>query len=188
MKHVCSLGMALVLSFPVLADDLGGRADISYSEANPDYSPFPNGDGISLYARLDYRDTAFVYLRSTDAEFQPSGPVSGGNVKDWQEIGLGYHYGLSDQWSLEASASYQEIEQAGSDDNGHEFQLGVGFRPIEKLDLDLSLGALDLQINDWNLDFEARYHFVERFYIVTKLRDYADWDFTYYEAGLGVSF
>ena len=182
------LGFSLFLSIPALADDFGGRLDVSYSEANPDYSPFPNGEGVSLYGRLSYQDSWFTYLRYSDAEFRPSGEVQGDEVDVWQEVGLGYKYTFNELWYLEGAVSYQGVEQGNNDENGHEIQLGVGLTPIDALAFELSIGQIDVQIDDWNLDFETRYYFLDGVYAVAKLRDYADWDFTYYEGGLGITF
>ena len=43
-------------------------------------------------------------------------------------------------------------------------------------------------IDDFTMTFEAQYQFHQRVYAVARLRDYADWDFTYYEVGLGLGF
>lgn len=188
MMRPVIVSLLVCLSAATLAQDFSGRADISYSEANPDYSPFPNGEGTSLFAKLFYLDQVFLTVRTTDSSFKPSGPVSGAEVEKWQEFGLGYRQRFNEFWALELSYLYQEIKQAGDYESGHENQIGVVYSPLDKLDLELSLGKLDLQIDDWNLDFEARYSVFENVYLTAKLRDYADWDFTFYEAGIGVSF
>lgn len=167
---------------------ISGRIDLSYSEANPDYSPFSNGKGLGVYGRIEYDEKLLALYRQSDASFQPSGPVSGEEIDLWRELGLGYQHSLSEKWTLEGILSYQEIEQGSNNESGHEIQIGVQFQPYQVVNFDLSLGRLDLQIDDWNLDFETRYTAFENVYITAKLRDYADWDFTYYEFGLGLDF
>ena len=184
---LCSLPL-IVASEMAVADEFGGRVDINYSEANPDFSPFPNGEGISVYGRLSY-DSAFLFARHSNPEFRPSGDVSSADeVESWNELGLGYALDVHDNWTIEAGASWQEVEQGDNDESGHEIYIGAGFQPWDSLSFDLSVGQIDVQIDDWNLDFETRYSFYENVYFVAKLRDYADWDFTYYEAGLGIGF
>lgn len=191
MTRVSSLGICFVLMFSSLVasaeefSQLSGRMDITYSEANPDYSPFSNGKGLGLTARIEYDESLLAYVRRSNASFRPSGPVGGIKVDLWQELGLGYQYQINDMWSFEGILSYQEVEQANETEGGHEIQLGTKFSPFHSLNFDLNLGKLDLQIDDWNLEFETRYTVFEQTYLVAKLRDYADWDFTYYEVGLG---
>lgn len=165
-----------------------GRVDVSYTEANPDFSPFPNGEGVSVYGRIEYDETWLASYRQTNASFQPSGPVSGDDVDIWRELGVGFHHAFNETWAVEGLVSYQQIDQGSNDESGHELQLGVSLSPSRVVEFDLSVGQLDLQIDDWNLDFETRVNAYKDFYLTAKLRDYADWDFTYYELGMGIYF
>ncbi len=185
------LFLLVLVSFPSAAE-LSWRADVTYTEANPDFSAFSNGEGYSIYAEVLHEAGVFGALRHTDAEFQPSGPVSGGEVSTWQSVALGYRHDLDEHWLLEGRVSFQENERelsGGKDkESGHAIELGAGFKVFDPLSVRLNVGTLDLLIDDWTLRAELEYSFSENIYAIARLRDYADWDFTYYEAGLGIKF
>ena len=165
--------------------------DMSYSEANPDYKPFPNGEGETLHGRLGWKNWQ-GFVRYANAEFQPSGEVAGGTIKDWWAVGAAYRYELSSDWVVRAGVSIQELTRVinGNEDteNGHEFAVGTLWQPLESLRFGLDVGVMDVVIDDWSLHFEARYQIQKPVYLVARLRDYADFDLTYYEAGLGLAF
>jgi hypothetical protein len=171
------------------AGDFEFRADLSYSEANPDYSAFDNGEGVTWYGRVTYAQSVFAFVRRSDASFQPSGMVSGAEIDHWLETGLGYHLPISEQWAMEAIVSHQKIEQVGGNkESGKGYQLGARYRPVESIGFGLDVGKVDVKIDDWTLAFEVDYQLSDHVYFVGRLRDYADWDFTYYEGGFGVRF
>lgn len=170
------------------AQDLQVDLDASYAAANPDYSPFETGDGVAIYGQLVYDASFMVVARYNNASFRPSGPVAGGVVEAWAEIGLGYRWDWSAAWASELVVTSQHVDNTVGSESGVQVQVGVSFRALEPLSFALHVGYLDLLISDWTLNLESKYHFNERIYAVTRLRDYADWDLTYYGIGLGLRF
>jgi hypothetical protein len=162
--------------------------DASYVVANPDYSPFESGEGASIQGLLVYRGSLLLVARYNDASFRPSGPVAGGMVESWSEIGLGYRAALSTAWDSELVVTSQHVDNTRGSESGFQVQVGARFKAREALSFALHVGYLDVLIDDWTLNLESKYRFHPHAYAVARLRDYADWDFTYYELGLGVSF
>ena len=187
LTSVFAIGTAICSAF-ASAQELAYRADLAYSIANPDYSPYPNGEGLAWYGRVTLDQSVFVFTRGSNAQFKPSGMVSGAEIDRWLEAGLGYQHALSELWRLEGNVSYQEISQDNAKENGKGLQVGAHYQALEQLGLGLHLGKVDVQIDDWTLLFEADYQIAEHVYLVGRLRDYADWDFTYYEVGVGLNF
>lgn len=170
------------------AQSLSYQVDLSYSIANPDYSPFPNGKGLGWYGRATLDQSVFVFTRGSNARFKPSGMVSGSEIELWLEAGLGYQYTVAERWRLEGNVSYQEVTRDNAREYGKGMQVGTHYQALKQLGFGLHLGKVDVQIDDWTLLFEADYQVAEKLYLVARLRDYADWDFTYYEAGAGLHF
>lgn len=177
------------LSAPrVLAGDLALYLDASYSVANPDYSPFSNGEGVSLHGQFVYNDALLLVARYNDASFRPSGPAAGGIVESWSELGLGYRWRWSPKWASELLVTAQRVENTQYSESGWQVQFGARFHALERLSFAAHFGYLDVLLDDFTMTFESKYQFHERVYAVARLRDYGDWDFTYYEVGLGLSF
>jgi len=170
------------------ASEFDYRVDLSYSEANPDFSAFANGEGLTWYGRATYAQSVFAFVRLSNARFQPSGRVSGAEVEHWFESGLGYHFPLSGRWALEGNIAYQKIGENGDDNSGKSYQLGLRYRPFSAVGFGLDVGRIDVKIDDWTLVFEIDYQLTDHVYFIGRLRDYADWDFTYYEGGVGFTF
>ncbi len=165
--------------------------DVSYSEANPDYKPFSNGEGVALHAVAFWHNWQ-VFGRLAEAEFQPSGEVAGGTMKDWWALGLGYERPITERWSVRGRSAFQGLTRkrstTRSSEQGYEFAVGAGFSPTQAWQFYLDVGVMDVLIDDWSLSFEGRYRMSERVYLVARLRDYADFDLTYYEGGIGLRF
>lgn len=180
------------MSPSVHAEDIRVHADLTYTEANPDWKPYPNGEGFSVYGELWAELGVFGAYRYTDAELIPSGAVSGGTINDWQSLDAGYRYGWHQDWQLEARLSYQQNERdlgtRTRKESGLGYELGGAVELIDRLNLRLNIGTIDVEISDWVLRSELQFDFNDRLFAIARLRDYADWDFTYYEAGFGVKF
>lgn len=174
------------------AEDIRVHADLTYTEANPDWKPYSNGEGFSVYGELWADLGVFGAYRYTDAELRTSGSVSGGIVNEWQSLDAGYRYGWNQDWQLEARLSYQQNERdlgtRTREESGLGYELGGAIELIDRLNLRLNLGKIDVEISDWVLRSELQFDFNDRLFAIARLRDYADWDFTYYEAGIGVKF
>lgn len=179
---------AAVAVAPARAEGLRLDLDASYSVANPDYSPFPNGEGVSIYGQLVYQDALLLLARYNDASFRPSGPAAGGIVESWSELGLGYRWRWSAAWASELLLTAQRVENTQYSESGWQVQLGARLQALEALSFAAHFGYLDVLLDDFTMTFEAKHQFHERVYAVARLRDYADWDFTYYEVGLGLRF
>ncbi|WP_020407268.1 hypothetical protein [Hahella ganghwensis] len=178
----------ILVSCNVGAGELIYRLDASYSEANPDYSPFENGDGLSLYAEVKGREGIFAFARHTDVNFRPSGPVSGDIVEYWNELGLGFRHPVSEHFSVLGNMSWQSLKKGEERERGHGVQVGLRYQPFQPFGLELYVGRVDILIRDWILRAEAEYHLTQNIYLIARLRDYADWDVTYYEFGAGIAF
>jgi len=173
-------------------DDIRIHTDLTYTEANPDWKPFSNGDGYSVYAEAWHGIGAFGAFRYTDARLQPSGPVNGGFINYWQSIDVGYRYGRTRNYQLEARLSYQQNERelptTTQTQSGLGYEIGGSVKLLERLRLRLNLSTIDIEIKDWTLRSELQFDISDRLFLIARLRDYNDWDFTYYEAGIGLRF
>lgn len=170
------------------ADDFQVDLDVSYSVSNPDYFAFENGEGISIYGEASYDDSWMLVGRHNDAAFRPSGPVAGGIVESWSEIGLGYRIRWSAAWASELIISSQHVDNTRGSESGFLVQVGARFEALDTLSLALHVGYLDVLIEDWTINIESKYQLHRHIYAVARLRDYGDWDLTYYELGLGLRF
>jgi len=184
--------LVLVVSSPCLLAENAYRIDVSYAEANPDFSAFSNGEGLSSYAEAAHDNGVFGALWHSDVSFRPSGMVSGGKIRYWQSFDVGYRHELNTRWNIEARINLQQNERktrrVTEKETGHGYELGAAFSVLDPLHVRLNVGKLDLLIDDWYLRSEVQMDFSDRIYAIARLRDYADWDFTYYEFGLGVQF
>lgn len=164
-------------------------AEVAYSIANPDFSPFDDGEGISLHADVFFNEHWYAYGRYTDVTFTPSSGAFQGDITEWLELGSGYrkHYFGGKLYS-EAVLSYLQNTLDGKNESGYAVHAGVGYKPFKSLEFRFQTARLDLVIKDWHLLFEIQYHFLNHAFASARLRDYADWDFTYYEFGLGLKF
>ena len=187
----CVLASSAVWADESAHKQLHAELDVSYSEANPDYKPFTNGEGETLHARVMWQQW-HGFVRYANAEFQPSGEVAGGTIKDWWAVGGAYEHRFSSQWSALVGASLQGLTRVTGaqeeDEDGYEVALGARWQMLDSLRLGVDVGVMDLVIDDWSLNAELRYEVSEPVYVVARLRDYADFDLTYYEAGLGLRF
>ncbi|OZG75253.1 hypothetical protein BTA51_02390 [Hahella sp. CCB-MM4] len=170
------------------ATDLQYRLDVSYSEANPDYSAFENGDGASIYGEILANDAIFAFIRRADVKFRPSGPVDGGSVEYWDELGAGFKHPISDSFFILGNMSLQYLKKKDKNERGHGVQVGARYQPFESFGVNLYAGRIDVVIKDWTLRAEMDYRLTQHTYLVARLRDYADWDVTYYEFGAGIVF
>jgi len=182
------LVLMLCASQSIYAFDLSGHVDVSYTEANPDFSPFSNGEGVTVYGRLTVEQLFFIYGRHGNAAFKPSGPVSGAEVEGWSEAGAGLRYPLSESWSIEGMLNRQRVSRSDQSHSGHGYKAGVAWQAMAPLGFRLYVGNVDILIEDTTLAFEVDYSILDNIYLIARLRDYADWDFTFYELGLGLRF
>lgn len=189
---VLALFLLASMSPVVNAEEIRVHADLTYTEANPDWKPYPNGEGFSAYGELWADVGLFGAFRYTDAELKASGSVSGGIVNYWQSLDAGYRYGWNQDWQFEARLNYQQNERdlgtMTRKESGMGYELGGALELIDQLTLRLNLGKINVEISDWVLRSELQFDFNERLFAIARLRDYADWDCTYYEAGIGVKF
>jgi hypothetical protein len=190
LKPILALvGLCCSVGAPrALAADFELDLDASYSVANPDFSAFESGEGVSIYGQLVYADAWMLVARYNDAAFRPSGPVAGGVVETWSEAGLGYRVGWSERWSSEVIYTWQRVDNTRGSESGWQIQFGARLQALDTLSFALHLGYLDVLIDDWTLNLESKFQFHPSVYAIARLRDYADWDLTYYELGLGLSF
>jgi hypothetical protein len=109
-------------------------------------------------------------------------------MDDWLVLGLGYRLPLSDRIDLTGALDYQSVELNGNRRNGGGVLLGVRARPFDAWELGLQVGYFDLVRKDTQVILDVAYRLTNRVDFVGRIRDFADWNYTSYEAGLRYRF
>ena len=161
------------------------EAGLWYTGANPDFKPFSTeyGFGITLYEPIS--DDAAITLLHNETDFNPSGPLVGRlQVDSWTE--LAYQYALDSNFYV--SATYTTVATNAETLDGLGIHIGYQFDWSDALSSTIQFGQIDTSFKDYQLVGALNYQLADNVEIAFKLRDYHDWDFTAYEAGLIYSF
>ena len=185
------LGLLLVLS----AARVVPSAELPYDfievaavDLNPDYSRFENGQGFSLAVSKTLSSIFFVDGRYTKAHIRVGGDIQGREITDWWHLGMFLRNDLTSRFHVVGGVALQGTKLAGDNESGFSVQLGLRSLPFERVEVNVSIGYLDLVIEDFQTIIEANYRLTENLSIGVRIRDYADWDYSSYEGGVRYNF
>ena len=172
--------LALILPTTLFADS---QFAVLYTAANPDYSPFDDGHGFSIKAEYDFDNGLFLTGFYNGTDFRASGPEVGNlHIDSWLETGIGYSF--DHRWGTFYSLiTFEKITADSQTLEG--FGAHFGYRKDFSQDWNaiLQFGHIDTEFHDYQLELMVNYKLADNFSITVGLRDYADWDYTSYEAG-----
>lgn len=172
---------SLFISNSLVAQD---QIELLFTGANPDYKPFESTYGYSITGEYDFSSGLFLSGFYNETNFLASGSKVGNvNVQSWLETGIGYAF--DHEWGQ--FYSLLTFESIAAEHRTYEgFGAHFGYRKdwATNWSTVLQLGYLDTDFHDFQLQAKVNYKIADNFAITVGLRDYANWDYTSYEAGL----
>lgn len=160
--------------------------EVDFSENNPDFKPYSNGDGYNFVGAISLPERNFAFVLYNDAPFRASGNEigRGQEIDYWAIAGLGHAIRLAERVDLIVDASFRSTSLGERDEAGYGIGAGVRLAPWRPLELTLHLAGIDLVETDLEMMAELAIRPWPALAFVTRLRDYGQWDFTAYEAGV----
>ena len=153
-----------------------------YTGANPDFKPFSTDYGFGLTLEYELTEEGALHLLYNETDFNPSGPIVGLiQVNSWTE--LAYQHLLTDDFYI--MASYTSVATTGETLDGFGLHVGYHFQWSDVLSANIQFGQID---TTFKLQGTLSYTLIDNLQLAFKLRDYHDWDYTAYEAGIVYNF
>jgi len=182
MKLIIASITALLFCSKLLATD--SEVGLWYTGANPDYKPFESEYGFAFTISSQYDSGLFSKLLHNDTDFRASGPEVGGvQIQSWTEVGMGYTF--PEQWgNFYSYLSYSSIDSALTSYSGLGIHLGYEKHWSKSWRGLIQFGYIDTDFHDFQLEGQLFYQLNDDFSVNLGLRDYHDWDYTSYEAGI----
>ena len=176
---------SLFISNSLLAQN---QIEFLYSGANPDYKPFETTYGYSITGEYDFDNGLFVSGFYNETDFLASGPEVGKvEVESWLEAGIGYAFN-HDWGQFYSLITFESITAKLKTYEGFGAHFGYRKDWSENWSTVLQFGYLDTDFHDFQLEAKVNYKIAENFAVTLGLRDYDDWDYTSYEAGIAYRF
>jgi len=159
-----------------------------YTGANPDYKPFKSTYGYAVAGEYNFENGLFVSGFYNDTDFMASGPEVGGvNVKSWTEVGVGYAF--DHEWGQFYSLiTFESIDAEHNTYEGAGAHFGYRNNFAENWTGIMQFGYLDTEFHDFQMQGKLIYNLTNNLALSLGLRDYHDWDYTSYEAGIRYQF
>jgi hypothetical protein len=182
------LVLLLLASGVVAARPVAGPfVELAYHIANPDWTPFSDGEGSALLARLPLSRQTFVFAHHREASVQIGGFGRGQRLDHWSMAGVGRALPLGEGLWASVAASAQTARFAGRREDGWGVHLGLNYRITPRWSVGAEIGMIDLVIKDYPYVIETVLGVSEHLGLVARMRDYADWDYSGFELGLRLS-
>ena len=162
-------------------------AELAYHIANPDWTPFSEGEGYALLARLPVTRQSFLFAHHRDARVQIGGFGQSQWLDEWSMAGVGRALPLGEGLWASVAASAQTARFAGRREDGWGVHLGINYRITPRWSVAAEVGMIDLVIDDYPYVIETAFDLSEHLGLVARMRDYADWDYSGFELGLRAS-
>lgn len=163
--------------------------ETAYSEVNPDWKPYANGEGIRILGKLELPHSFYLFGSYNTATLKTSGPLSAhGKAENWRIAGAGWAFPIASFISLHGGASYQGVRTGSGYHDGMAVHAGFHLTPMKWAFLELDVGYLDLLVDDISLEATLGVRPTEKLAITVRIHDHSEWDFTAYEAGLRLYF
>jgi hypothetical protein len=179
------LGFSAVAKASVVAAPLDyDLIEVAAATGNPDYSPFDNGLGYSLLLSKSLSDIFFLHANYTRAIFAVGGELGGRKLSDWGTLGLGARIAVHPRLHLLTGGSWQGAILDDGTESGYAVHLGLRSQLHDRVEFNLVFSYLDLVITDIQTIGEIYFRMTDSLDLGLRVRDYADWDYTSYEAGL----
>ena len=167
----------------------GVNVEIAYSEGNPDYSYFANGEGYTVLASYALSEHVYLQGHANEVEFKPGGPINGSRVqKNWRSVGAEYKHPVAENLNVTAEANYERQEFSDDAVTGYSIGSGIELKLLPAVDFNVRLNYMNIELDDWQLTGELFFYLNKNVYCSLRIRDYDENDFTYYEGGVGVFF
>lgn len=184
-----------LLALPMLllvGPAVAGTPSYSYVEAGaywarPEWNDFGSHRSVALRGSAALTGGWHAFGRYSDPQIRISGAGRGRIARDWLVAGVGYVWPISDGFHLVAGATAQRVELGGEPETGYGLQTGVRMR-LARLEFATELGTLNLGWRDVSIAAEALVYLTDKLSITSHIRDFDDWDYTSYEAGLRYHF
>lgn len=184
----CLLALSSNISFAGF-NPASNHIAIAYSMANPDYKPLDDGEGQTLSASWRLGEHLYSYGYYSNVEFIPGGPVHGASqLSHWGALGLGLQQAVTARTILSVSLTQQRIELDGERIHGDGIHLGLSQQLGNYSSITLQVGYIDVDFSDWQYIIEFNQQLTPAAFATARMRDYADWDFSAFELGLGWKF
>ncbi|PCJ50944.1 MAG: hypothetical protein COA74_00280 [Gammaproteobacteria bacterium] len=171
----------LLLSSTLFADS---EISILYSSANPDYKPFESTFGYALSGQFNFENGLFVSGYFNETDFKASGPFVGNvDVTSWSEVGIGYSF--AHKWGQFYSLiTFEKIDTEFKTFDGYGAHFGYRNDFAKDWTGVIQLGYIDTDFTDWQLIGKLFYSVSDTLSLTFGIRDYDNWDYTNYEAGV----
>lgn len=189
--NYCSL-LAAALGLALTGGAVAAGPSYSYVEASaywarPEWNDFGSHRSLAIRGSAALTERWHAFGRYSDPQIRISGAGRGRIARDWLAAGIGYSWPISDGFHLVAGATAQRVELGGETETGYGLQAGARMR-LARLELATEAGTLDLGWRDVSIAAEALLHITDELSITSHIRDFDDWDYTSYEAGLRYHF
>jgi len=185
MKKITNLQLfllgTLLFSTQLIADS---EVSILYSAANPDYKPFESTFGYALNGQYNFENGLFVSGYFNETDFKASGPLVGGvDVNSWSEVGIGYSFD-HDLGQFYTLITFESIDTELKTYDGYGAHFGYRNNFVQDWTGVVQLGYIDTEFDDWQLIGKLYYSLTDNLSLTLGIRDYNNWDYTNYEAGV----
>lgn len=165
--------------------------ELNFSYYNPDWEFRESESGMRLSAgayRGKWGLLATYNFIATAPVDEPVERLRAFPFKNWRELHLTRELVALPRTVIRADISYQGLEVFGSTRNGHALGLSLSQQLNDRISAGFALNRLRLEERDWRITGELAYSFNDSMSLVTRIDDFAEYDFTWYELGLRVSF
>ena len=184
MKKIIASTIASLLLIPSFSQ--AGETtelEILYTDVNPDYSPFPNGDGVALGIEHNFDNGLFATGYFNSADFTASGPEVGREeVNSWFTAGVGYRFDKTE--GFYSLLTLESVDTESESYDGFGIHLGYQADFSENWAGLLQVGYIDTEFSDYHIKAKLLYRVSDDIALTIGLRDYHEWDYVSYEGGV----
>jgi len=188
LKKVCLPFFAIASLFITNQHYADSELELLYTAANADYKPFESSYGFSISGKYNFENGLFISGFFNETDFLASGPEVGSvNVESWLEAGIGYTF-EHDWGQFYSLITFETITAKNQTYDGYGAHFGYQKNFSANLSTILQFGYLDTGFHDYQLQAKVKYKITKDITVSLGLRDYDDWDYTSYEAGVMILF
>lgn len=190
-SRIALIFIATLLTEPALADANGSWVEVGVSHYNSDWQPRGSETGVRLAGQLRRgRWSAQGFYNSIDTKEVdlPIIRLRGLPFRNWHEAAIGYSLDVTDRTSIQMQGAYIGAQLYDDTLSGYATAVLLRHALAQRVSTTLRLSRMHLEESDWRVTGELVLQMSPRLSVVTRIDDFAEFDFTWYEVGARISF